>query len=686
MNTSITFTKNNIMKTYYLSFFVSVILSITQIQSQQINYQRSSSKFQEQNNVLPFNPTLKPFYHGVASGDPLEDKVIIWTRVTPDEDATIDVTWKIATDPNLTNIINTGITSTSADKDYTVKVDVTGLSPSTTYYYSFNALGKESITGRTRTTPTESVDHLRFAVVSCSNYQAGYFNAYRKIAERKDLDAVIHLGDYIYEYGAGEGTYGYDESRADRANIPDTEILNLADYRMRYSLYRLDPDLLAAHQQNPFIAIWDDHESANDSYTNGAENHGEDGKDEGDWNSRKSISKQVYFEWMPIRDEENFKINRTIQYGNLADIINIDTRLEGRDEQIFDVTNPALYATDRTLLGVPQRNWMFNELSKSTAKWKVIANQVIFSEFNIGWAAQGDQTPQEVESIFLDIWDGYPAERDLVIDYIENNNIDNTVILTGDFHSTFAFDVSKRPSIFSPGAPSSITYNPETGGGSIAVEFATPSVTSANFDENIGVAASAGAEFQINKPLPITGNPNPNPHLKYADLDQHGYMILDLTTEKVQADWFFTNIFDQSSNIETAGESWFSNDKDNHLQKGASVSADKSIQPELAPMPTNTLSVDSIKNEDSLAIFEFYPNPLNSNKEELAIQFGLALSSSINIDLTDLNGSVVKSLYSNYNNAGIYKNSFNLSFLSSGLYFITIKTNTSYITKKLIIN
>ncbi|WP_010182545.1 alkaline phosphatase D family protein [Aquimarina agarilytica] len=678
------------MMRFYFSFVVLLFIASTKINSQQVNYQRSTLKSTTTEQALSFNPLLKPFYHGVASGDPLEDRVIIWTRVTPEIDEAIEVTWKIATDTNFSNIVNSGSITTNAEKDYTVKVDVTGLSAATTYYYAFKALGTESIIGRTRTTPssTDTLDHLRFAVVSCSNYQAGYFNPYKKIGERKDLDAVIHLGDYIYEYGAGEGTYGYDESRKDRANIPDTEILNLADYRMRYSLYRLDKDLLAAHQQHPFIAIWDDHESANDSYTDGAENHNEEGKDEGDWETRKSISKQVYFEWMPIRDEANFKINRTIQYGKLADIITIDTRLEGRDKQIFDVTDAALYATDRTLLGTPQRNWMFGKLNNSEAKWKIIANQVIFSEFNVGWAAQAPQTAEELESIFLDIWDGYPAERDLIIDYITDNNIDNTVILTGDFHSTFAFDVAKRPSVFSQGAPTSINYNPATGAGSVAVEFATPSITSANFDENIGVTAAAGIEFQINTPLPIPalGNPNPNPHLKYNDLDQHGYMILDLTNKSVQADWFFTDIFDPTSTSETTGESWYSNASENRLQKATSISQNKIVQPELAPaIPINTLNTDSINKHDNIVIFELYPNPLNINKEELSLQFGLTTPNELTISITGFDGKFIKELYKNYTSAGMFKNSFKLNFLAPDIYFMVFEVGGFTTTKKVLV-
>ena len=669
----------------HLLLLLFFTLKITFSEGQEIAYKRNFAARTTAD--LPFNPELRPFYHGVASGDPLSDKVIIWTRVTPenDEENEVEVQWFMATDVNFKNEVQSGTLTTSQEKDYTVKVDVSNLSPATTYYYYFRVNDRNSLMGRTRTTPVDEVDQLRFAVVSCSNYQAGYFTGYKKIGERRDLDAVIHLGDYIYEYGAGPGTYGYDESRDDRANVPATEILDVVDYRTRYSLYRLDPDLISAHQQHPFIAIWDDHESANDAYTDGAENHGEDGKDEGSWENRKTISKQVYFEWMPIRKEQNYKINRVISYGNLADIINIDTRLEGRNIQINDVTDPALYAPDRTLLGTEQKNWLFDQLKNSEAKWKVIANQVIFSEFHVGWAAQSPQTPEELESVFLDIWDGYPAERDQVIDFIQENAIDNTVILTGDFHSTFAFDVTKRPSAFSPGAPQSITYNPDTGEGSIAVEFATPSITSANFDENIGTAASAGFEFQINRPLPGI-DINPNPHMKYADLDQHGYFILNLNPEKAQADWFYIDILDTNAE-ESLGEHWFTPDRQNRLYQAAAPSSEKQNPPVLAPkeIPDFTLNTPIINTPETI-LFSLFPNPVLDKGKIITIQYGLTQKGTFSISLFDSSGKEVKKLSENSSkSAGIYLESFSLFDISAGIYFMKFSSGQTDFSKKIIV-
>ncbi len=643
----------------------------------------------EQNNQqLPYDERLKPFYHGVASGDPLVDRVIIWTRVTPDKNVPVNVHYLVSKDTSFapSSIVKRGRTLTDASRDYTVKVDVEGLEPATTYYYYFSTGRYNSIIGRTRTAPAHAeTDQLRFAVVSCSNYQAGYFNAYRAIAQRKDLDAVIHLGDYIYEYGGGEGTYGYAADRPERINVPDTEILTLADYRTRYSLYRLDPDLRAAHQQHPFLPIWDDHESANDAYEHGAENHN---AGEGSWEERKAISKKVYFEWMPIRAQVENKIYRTIRYGNLADIMMVDTRLEARDEQINDITNPALYSPNRTLLGQTQKQWLLDQLQSSTAKWKIVANQVIFSEFHVGWAANAQlgQTPQSLESQFLDIWDGYPAERNSLIDALATQATKNVIILTGDFHSTFAFDVAKFPSPFSLSDPlnvsRSVGYDPGTGVGSVAVEFATPSITSANFDENLAVIAGSEAagkalsnqfEQQINNPLPAPYNINPNPHMKYVDLDQHGYFIMDLKEDRAQADWFFMNTILEKSVAESFGRGLFTTDGTQRLQFAPDASPAKDQPSALAPeQPINSNATKEKKEFGT--VFGVYPNPVEGGSN-IYINYGIMYGGTVIISLKNLNGEAVVKLSEQQLNPGNHTLAYQLpNALKKGVYLLNFET------------
>ena len=627
------------------------------------------------------DPTLKPFYHGVASGDPLSDGVIIWTRVTPDSAMTVQGTWKVCSDTSLTNTITQGNFTTDASVDYTVKIDVTGLSPNTTYYYYFSALNANSLIGRTRTAPTAAmVDHLKFGVVSCSNFEAGYFNAYARLGERNDLDAVIHLGDYIYEYASG--IYGDSLIQASGGRVHDTiEAVSLEQYRTRHSLYHLDADLRRAHQQHPFINIWDDHESANDAWENGAENH--DPATEGNWNDRKNVAKQAFFEWIPIRNNINDTIHRILHYGDLVDVILLDTRLEAREQQINDVTDSALYSPTRTMLGNTQLNWFLGAMDNSTAQWKIVGNQVIFSEFHVGWAAQSPSTPDQTESIFLDIWDGYPAERLTIINYLENNGIDDVIFLTGDFHSTFAFDVAD--SVTDPAAfyaPTS-NYDPSTGAGSVAVEFVTPSISSANFDENVGAATAAGFEYQINNPLPGTTANIPNPHMKFADLDRHGYFILDVKSDSAQANWYYVDILDTLSTTENFGEAWYSKTGENHLNQSTVESSPKPTQEVPAPLTPPTINIaEVIEVTNNVSVLGIYPNPVTNY---FTIHFGLNQAGLIKIDMMDVHGQIVKEIINKSLPQGIYNLNVETNEHSSGVYFLKFNSVAGESTHKVIV-
>ena len=270
------------------------------------------------------------FQHGVASGDPLADRVILWTRVTPAMAGAVAVDYVVATDPSLANIVAQASVTTDAALDYTVKVDVAALQPNTTYYYRFATSQAQSPIGRTRTLPVAPATHLRMAVVSCSSLAHGYFNAYRRIAERADLDLVVHLGDYIYEYGSGE--FGNL-----RAYEPAGEAVSLADYRTRHAQYKREADLQELHRQHPMIAIWDDHEVANNSHAEGAQNHSE--ATEGAWPARVAAALQAYYEWMPVRvvDAGNLrKANRSFAFGDLVDLLMLEERLVARSAQLRD--------------------------------------------------------------------------------------------------------------------------------------------------------------------------------------------------------------------------------------------------------------------------------------------------------------------------------------------------------------
>ncbi|HEV2783648.1 MAG TPA: alkaline phosphatase D family protein [Actinophytocola sp.] len=275
------------------------------------------------------SPADPVFAHGVASGDPLPDAVLLWTRVTPTPDAlpgsgqgpTVDVVWEVATDPAFAAVVGAGTATTGPERDHTVKVDATGLAPSTVYYYRFRLGDAVSAVGATRTAPATdaAVPRLRFGVVSCSNWQAGYFAAYRHLAERGDLDAVVHLGDYLYEYAPGEFPVGSTV----RPHAPAAEMLTLADYRTRHAQYKSDPDLQRLHAACPWIVTWDDHEAANDAWSGGAENHQ---PGEGSWVDRRAIANRAYFEWMPVRNAGDRPLYRRLRFGRLAELSMLDLR------------------------------------------------------------------------------------------------------------------------------------------------------------------------------------------------------------------------------------------------------------------------------------------------------------------------------------------------------------------------
>ena len=464
--------------------------------------------------------SYSPFLHGVASGDPLSDRVILWTRITPlndkgdvkqgsDRPSVIRYQWLVATDPVLNDIVHAGSGETDVDKDYTVKIDVLDLLPGTTYYYRFEALDWASDTGRTKTLPVGDVSHVRLAMTSCTNYTYGYFNVYAAIANRQDLDAVLHLGDYIYEYG---GSYSSD--KIDRVHSPDKEIISLSDYRLRHAQYKTDQDLQRVHQQFPFITIWDDHETSNDAWAEGAQNH--DVNTEGEWLDRRAAGIQAYFEWMPIRENgrdvygDNL-IYRDFRFGDLLDLIMLDTRLAGRTKQPEIGNLGDILDADQHLLGEAQQSWLFDALDASVennTQWRMLGQQVMMAQFSAG-----------AIGFNMDQWDGYPLARQRLHNYLIDNEIDNMVVLTGDIHSSWASDITPTPFVAS-------TYDKDTGEGAIAVEFVTPAVTSPGI-ENYQLAWAASQSVQAG-----------SPHIKYVEYYHRGYVLLDVTPERIQGEWY----------------------------------------------------------------------------------------------------------------------------------------------------
>ncbi|MCV2355295.1 alkaline phosphatase D family protein [Paucibacter sp. B2R-40] len=513
------------------------------------------------------------FQHGVASGDPLSDRVILWTRVTPTNGRSAQVVdYSIAKDPAFTQIVSSGRSKAILERDFTVKIDALGLSPNTTYYYRFSVDGVISPIGRTKTLPVGGVSNLRMAVVSCSNHAYGYFNAYRRIAERADLDMVVHLGDYIYEYGAGQ--YGNV-----RTPEPTNEIVTLADYRMRHAQYKRDPDSQAMHRQHPLVAIWDDHETANNAYVDGAENHQ---ASEGAWAARVGAALQAYYEWMPVRVVDPAKPRnnaRSYAFGNLVDLIMLEERLNGRSAQLgTNIGNASGYFIQagayldpaRQLLGASEEAWLFNKLRSSTAKWKFLGQGVMFAQVKVQGAPNSAGGGVFFNS---DAWDGYQPARDRVYDVLKGNSslgqapVNNVVILTGDIHSSWAADLSQDPNNANVATGG---YDKVTGQGSRAVEFVGTSISSPGVDNPAQAAGTIAALAPA------------NPHLKYINLDKRGYMLIDADATRCVCEWWYVDTVASVSNVQTFATAFQVVDGANRLTPAAQT-PNRANPPALAP-------------------------------------------------------------------------------------------------------
>ncbi|MFE0809711.1 alkaline phosphatase D family protein [Streptomyces sp. NPDC058794] len=470
------------------------------------------------------------FLHGVASGDPLPDGVLLWTRVTPTPEAVpgsgtgpdTEVDWIVARDKDFTNVVAKGSVTATAASDHTVKADVRGLAPATDYWFRFSAGPTDSPAARTRTAPAAdaAVPGLRFGVVSCANWEAGHFSSYRHLAARGDLDAWLHLGDYIYEYGTGEyGTRG----TVVRPHAPAHEILTLADYRVRHGRYKTDPDLQALHAAAPVVAIWDDHEIANDTWSGGAENHTEGV--EGAWATRRDAAKQAYFEWMPVRPAIAGTTYRRLRFGKLADLSLLDLR-SFRSQQVA-LGNGEVDDPDRSITGRAQMDWLKSSLASSDTTWRLVGNPVMISPFAIGSIpaellkplAELLGLPKEGLALNTDQWDGYTQDRRELLAHLRANAVRNTVFLTGDIHMSWANDVPHNAATYPLSA-------------SAATEFVVTSVTSDNLDDIVKVPE--GTVSAIAAPVIRAANR----HVHWVDTDRHGYGVLDVTAERTQMDYY----------------------------------------------------------------------------------------------------------------------------------------------------
>lgn len=505
------------------------------------------------------------FSWGVASGDPLADRVIIWTRVAPSLGTSVAVQWDVALDANFTQMVRRGRALTSASTDHTVKVDVLGLPANTPLFYRFITGGQTSPVGRTRTLPVGQVNEVKLAVFSCSNYPAGYFNAYAAAAQMSGIHAALHIGDYIYEYA--RGGYASDNAAAmNREVLPATELLALNDYRTRYAQYRTDPDLQALHAAMPWICVWDDHEVTNDTWKAGAENHQ---ANEGDFFVRRDAAVKAYHEWLPTRPPvpgNPLQIYRSFSFGNLVDLHMLDTRVIARDEQLDYANyttasgfNAAAFQADmsnpnRQLLGTTQMQWLTSRLASTSSTWTLLGQQVLMGRMNIpaplvlgqisfsnytallykAQTAPATLTAQEAAVLAqpaipynLDAWDGYAVARETLLGTVRAFN-KNLVVLAGDTHNAWASDLADR------------------NGQQVGVEFATPGVTSPGletyFPTESPVAVAAGLE-QIIGPL------------VYAETSSRGFMVVTATPAECRSDWYFVGSILSRSSAATLGKS-----------------------------------------------------------------------------------------------------------------------------------
>lgn len=411
--------------------------------------------------------------------------------------------------------------------DFTVRVEATGLDPATTYWYGFEAGGASSPVGRTRTAPAGPVDRLRLGFACCAHFTTGFFNAYGRLAER-ELDLVVHLGDYLYE----------DEPRKNRGtrlHRPSGRLLTLADYRARHAQYKADPDLRALHERHPIVAVWDDHELAGNAWRDGAARH--DRRTDGDWEARKEAATRAYLEWMPVRlpdPSDPLRLWRRLPLGDLCDLLVLDTRLAGRDRPAAG-RRPilGLWRRDRALLGEAQWSWLGEELAAPGARWHLLASQVMVAPVHLVAVPRGLERLGAVGGGLVvnpGLWDGYPAERERLFGLLDGRGGD-TVVVSGDLHSSWAAELHR-------------------GGEPVTAEFSAPSVSAPSFARALAPPVPGGRRLLEGV---IRAQ---NPHVRFVETRGHGYVVLDVTPERVEAEFWHVATVGRRDRGERLAAAW----------------------------------------------------------------------------------------------------------------------------------
>ena len=484
----------------------------------------------------------KAFQHGVASGDPYPNSVILWTRVSshpkdyPGSNAgtPTKVGWQVATDNGFKNVVSSGSVTTSKNDDQTVKVEAKGLQPYTRYFYRFVIAdgpykGQVSSVGKTLTAPgaDEDTSKLRIALFSCANWEAGFFAAYRDMSKRGDIDFAMHVGDYIYEYGHGEYT---GKTGAVRNHKPAHEIVSLADYRLRYGTYRTDKDLQDAHAACPWVVTWDDHEVANDSWAEGAENHSGGPKS---YRARRDAAIKAYLEWLPVRATTFSKgghLYRNLRFGKLLELNMLDLRTY-RNGPLGTLQYRGVDDKNHSIMGSEQFQWLSDKLKTSSTRWNAVGNSVMIAPVLIPpMDPQADRAvknllgvPMEGIPYNTDQWDGFAADRRRLYDVLHKIGKKNTVFLTGDIHSSWGCDL-----------PLTAARYPKSE--LVGLEIVCTSVTASNIDDELKLPQGNGIT-QIAEDALKTANK----HVRFLDFDWHGYSVVEFSKDAVRTDWIWVD-------------------------------------------------------------------------------------------------------------------------------------------------
>lgn len=571
-----------------------------------------------------------PFYHGVASADPLTDKVLLWTRISPENkplDDTLSVFWEISADSNFTSILDSGTVYTDSTTDWTVTVDAENLSPGTYYYYRFqDSIGNHSVRGRTKTAPMGNNTQFEIGVASCSSIFSGFFNAYARMSENNEIDLIVHLGDYIYDF--------VDPDEEVRLPSPyPSSTTTKEEWRNRHAYYLLDADLRKARQMHPFVVIWDNHDV--------------------DYRGvYRDATIEAFREWVPLRsnaqDPAFDKIYRKYSYGNLIDLIMMDVHLYKDQDQIA--------AGEYSFLGNTQYQWLIDQMIQSTAQWKLMGSEKMFGGFYAKGLPEALPIPREGDVFTTSSWDGYTLEREKILKTIRDSSINNVMVLSGDMHFTTAMNLVVDPF-------DSLNYDPASGSGAVGTEFLPTSISRGNFDEEAGVVEPLSSAV-------IKALKGVNPQIVHMELNSHGYGLLRIDTNRIRAEYHYCPILEESIE-DILAKTLVMEDGANKWNEGNTVVSDQS------PAKISDL------NHYVSAI---YPNPVNEN--EIYVNINTQKTELIQYQIVFISGEKSILTGSHKNSAGYNSQSLKISLpeLSSGAYFLLIEGESWKVTRKFIKN